>query len=176
MGAPRVAALSREEATVRDRVLRAARQALGGPRRDEALDRARRTGLDAVLAEFLHAPAVARGGVASSFSATGAGDGRLPRGYHVLEGRGAVPVPRAVVKLYLPGMIHRVGAKGQVVIPKDLRDRVGLYPGAAVDFAIEDERIVLLPVPRQSQTRLGGRFAKSGMAARLLQDRAAEPR
>ncbi len=71
-------------------------------------------------------------------------------------------------------MTHRVGAKGQVVIPKDLRDRLGLHPGAAVDFALEGERIVLLP--RQSQTRLGGRFAKSGMAARLLQDREAEPR
>jgi AbrB family looped-hinge helix DNA binding protein len=71
-------------------------------------------------------------------------------------------------------MIHRVGTKGQVVIPKELRDRVGLHPGAAVDFALEGERIVLLPL--QSQRRLGGRFAKSGMAARLLQDRAAEPR
>jgi AbrB family looped-hinge helix DNA binding protein len=71
-------------------------------------------------------------------------------------------------------MVHRVGAKGQVVIPKDLRDRVGLHPGTAVDFALEGERIVLLP--RQSRTRLGGRFAKSGMAARLLQDRAGEPR
>jgi AbrB family looped-hinge helix DNA binding protein len=71
-------------------------------------------------------------------------------------------------------MIHRVGTKGQVVIPKELRDRVGLHPGAAVDFALEGERIVLLPL--QSQIGLGGRFAKSGMAARLLQDRAAEPR
>lgn len=71
-------------------------------------------------------------------------------------------------------MIHRVGAKGQVVIPKELRDRFGLHPGTAVDFALEGERIVLLP--RRSRTRLGGRFAKSGMAARLLQDRAAEPR
>jgi AbrB family looped-hinge helix DNA binding protein len=71
-------------------------------------------------------------------------------------------------------MIHRVGAKGQVVIPKDLRDRIGLHPGAAVDFAVDGERIILVPVP--SRTRLGGRFAKSGMAARLLQDRAAEPR
>jgi AbrB family looped-hinge helix DNA binding protein len=73
-------------------------------------------------------------------------------------------------------MIHRVGAKGQVVIPKDLRDRVGLHPGAAVDFALDGERIILRPVPHGSQTHLGGRFAKSGMAARLLQDRAAEPR
>ena len=74
------------------------------------------------------------------------------------------------------GMIHRVGAKGQVVIPKDLRDRLGLHPGAAVDFALEGERIILFPLPRQTYTGLGGRFAKSGMAARLLQDRAAEPR
>jgi AbrB family looped-hinge helix DNA binding protein len=71
-------------------------------------------------------------------------------------------------------MIHRIGAKGQVVIPKDLRDRVGLHPGAAVDFALEGERIVLLPM--HPQTQLGGRFAKSGMAARLLQDRETEPR
>jgi hypothetical protein len=51
---------------------------------------------------------------------------------------------------------------------------VGLHPGAAVDFALEGERIVLFP--QHSKARLGGRFAKSGMAARLLQDRAAEPR
>ena len=73
-------------------------------------------------------------------------------------------------------MTYRVGAKGQVVIPKELRDRVGLHPGSAVDFALDGERIVLLPVPRQSPARLGGRFARSGMAARLLRDRAAEPR
>jgi tetratricopeptide (TPR) repeat protein len=48
-----VAALSREEATIRGRVLRATGQALGGPRRDEVLARARRTGLDAVVAELL---------------------------------------------------------------------------------------------------------------------------
>lgn len=71
-------------------------------------------------------------------------------------------------------MIHRIGAKGQVVIPKELRDRIGLHPGMAVDFALEGERIVLLP--RLASSRLGGRFARSGMAARLLQDRAAEPR
>jgi AbrB family looped-hinge helix DNA binding protein len=67
-----------------------------------------------------------------------------------------------------------MGAKGQVVIPKDLRDRSGLQPGAEVDFAIEGERIVLLR--RGVRPRLAGRFARSGMAARLLQDRASEPR
>jgi AbrB family looped-hinge helix DNA binding protein len=71
-------------------------------------------------------------------------------------------------------MTHRIGAKGQVVIPKDLRDRLGLQPGSAVDFAIEGERIVLLP--RRERPRLAGRFARSGMAARLLENRAGEPR
>jgi len=71
-------------------------------------------------------------------------------------------------------MTHRIGAKGQVVIPKDLRDRLGLQPGSAVDFAVEGERIVLFL--RREPPRLAGRFARSGMAARLLEDRAGEPR
>jgi len=71
-------------------------------------------------------------------------------------------------------MTHRIGTKGQVVIPKELRDRLGLQPGSAVDFAVEGDHIVLLP--RRERPRLAGRFERSGMAARLLQDRASEPR
>lgn len=71
-------------------------------------------------------------------------------------------------------MTGRIGAKGQVVIPKALRDRVHLQPGDEVVFELRDEEIVL--VARRVPTRLGGRFKNSGMAARLLQDRAREPR
>ncbi len=71
-------------------------------------------------------------------------------------------------------MTSRVGAKGQVVIPKPLRDRAGLQPGDEVDFELRDEEIVL--VARRRTPRLGGRFGNSGMAARLLEDRAREPR
>jgi AbrB family looped-hinge helix DNA binding protein len=71
-------------------------------------------------------------------------------------------------------MIGRIGAKGQVVIPKALRDRARLQPGDEVDFELRDEEIVL--VARRSTLQLGGRFAKTGMAARLLEDRAREPR
>ncbi|MBS1868326.1 MAG: AbrB/MazE/SpoVT family DNA-binding domain-containing protein [Actinobacteria bacterium] len=71
-------------------------------------------------------------------------------------------------------MTGRIGAKGQVVIPKALRDRAHVQPGDEVDFELDDDRITL--VVRRQRARLGGRFAGSGMAARLLEDRASEPR
>jgi len=71
-------------------------------------------------------------------------------------------------------MTGRVGAKGQVVIPKSIRDRMNLHPGDEVDFELRDDQIVLLP--RREPRGLVGRFARSGMAGRLLEDRAREPR
>ena len=71
-------------------------------------------------------------------------------------------------------MTHRMGAKGQVVVPKELRDRAGLAPGVPVEFAWEDGRIVLRP--SAPERPLGGRFKNTGMADRLLADRAREPR
>jgi AbrB family looped-hinge helix DNA binding protein len=76
--------------------------------------------------------------------------------------------------LYSTGMTHRVGLKGQVVIPKDLRERAGLLPGADVEFELSGGRVSIAVAKRRS--RLGGRFARSGMAARLLEDRTHEPR
>lgn len=71
-------------------------------------------------------------------------------------------------------MTGRIGTKGQVVIPKALRDRAHLHPGDEVDFELRDEEIVL--VARRVPPRLGGRFRNTGMAARLLEERAREPR
>jgi len=71
-------------------------------------------------------------------------------------------------------MTGRVGAKGQVVIPKSLRDEVNLHPGDEVDFELRDGQIVLRASRRPAG--LGGRFAGSGMASRLLKDRGRELR
>lgn len=81
---------------------------------------------------------------------------------------------RPAAELYLVSMTQRVGSKGQVVIPKELRERAGLHPGAEVEFELDGERVVV--ARRAAARRLGGRFAGSGMAARLLADRAREPR
>src|ERR1700751_5787291 len=42
-------------------------------------------------------------------------------------------------------MTQRVGAKGQVVIPKDIRDELGLQPGSEVDFEREGDGVRILP-------------------------------
>lgn len=70
-------------------------------------------------------------------------------------------------------MTGRIGAKGQVVIPKQMRDRANLRPGDEVEFELRGDEVVL--VARRQAVTLGGRFAHSGMAARLLEDRAREP-
>lgn len=41
----------------------------------------------------------------------------------------------------------RVTTKGQVTIPKAIRDRAGLRPGSEVDFSIENGRVVLTRPP-----------------------------
>src|ERR1700684_2122871 len=78
------------------------------------------------------------------------------------------------VTLYSSSMTGRIGTKGQVVIPKTLRDRAHLHPGDEVDFELRDQEIVL--AARRSPARLGGRFSKTGMAMRLLEGRGRAPR
>ena len=71
-------------------------------------------------------------------------------------------------------MTSTVGAKGQVVIPKRIRDHANLHPGDEVEFELRGDEVVL--VARPQRPRLGGRFDSSGMAKRLLADRQREPR
>jgi AbrB family looped-hinge helix DNA binding protein len=69
-------------------------------------------------------------------------------------------------------MTQRIGAKGQVVIPVELRESTGLGPGDDVSFEQIDDGIVVRRAKRPAP--LKGRFSGSGMASRLLEDRRRE--
>jgi AbrB family looped-hinge helix DNA binding protein len=71
-------------------------------------------------------------------------------------------------------MTTRVGPKGQVVIPKAVRDGANLHPGDRVAVELRGDEVVI--VAQRARNELGGRFRSSGMAARLLEDRRHEPR
>lgn len=82
---------------------------------------------------------------------------------------------RIATRLYSLGMTHLIGAKGQVVIPRGLREQLALGPGDEVDFEPRDGG-VLIRRREPADVALGGRLAGGRMAARLLEDREAERR
>lgn len=46
---------------------------------------------------------------------------------------------------------RRIGPKGQVVIPKDIRDVLGVEPGSEVVFEVKDEGAIVRPSRSPSQ-------------------------
>ncbi len=64
----------------------------------------------------------------------------------------------------------KIGERGQVTIPKDIRDRFGLGPETEVEFKVVKDSIVLRKAPRKldlAKWRGRGRkaFAKMGCAS-----------
>ena len=71
----------------------------------------------------------------------------------------------------LRGMTHRVGPKGQVVIPKELRDELGIEPGDEVNFWRHGDHVAVRPVGR---AELRGRFRGHQLTATLQAERQAD--
>jgi AbrB family looped-hinge helix DNA binding protein len=69
-------------------------------------------------------------------------------------------------------MTHTVGPKGQVVIPKDLRDELGIEPGDQVNFWREDDHVAVSPASERRPLR--GRFRGALSADVILAERAAD--
>lgn len=85
------------------------------------------------------------------------------------------PAGRTVEAVILRGMTNEdgrrtVGPKGQVVIPKPLRDALGLRPGDDVAFVLDGDTVLLRRAPAGRD--LLGRFPGVDLIADLAQDRA----
>jgi len=52
-------------------------------------------------------------------------------------------------------MKSRVAERGQVVIPKPLRDRLGVRPGTVLEFSEERGRLIAVKANEPDPTRLG---------------------
>ncbi len=52
----------------------------------------------------------------------------------------------------------RVTTKGQVTIPQDIREKMGITPAVEIDFIEEKNRIYL--VKREGRTKNAGKFRK----------------
>jgi len=50
-------------------------------------------------------------------------------------------------------MTHKVGVKGQVVIPKEIRDQVGIAPGDEVAFERDGEEVRVRRVSEDPEAR-----------------------
>lgn len=57
-----------------------------------------------------------------------------------------------------PSHFVKVSSKGQVVIPAELRRKVGLEPGQQVAVYLDGEDVVVHPVPENVIESLSGRF------------------
>jgi AbrB family looped-hinge helix DNA binding protein len=73
-------------------------------------------------------------------------------------------------------MTHRVGPKGQVVIPKELRDELGIEPGDEVTFWRDGDHVAVRPAtdPRPLRGRFAGTELLEVFEAERAADRARE--
>lgn len=67
-----------------------------------------------------------------------------------------------------------MGPKGQIVIPKRLRDECGWGPGTEVTVERRDGGLMLTPKPEERP--LKGRYKGIPLTEMLLEDRAREPK
>jgi AbrB family looped-hinge helix DNA binding protein len=73
-------------------------------------------------------------------------------------------------------MMTTVSTKGQLVIPAEIRERLGIEPGTKIAISVEGSRIVLQPVTRNRINDLFGIFKGAGDSAvdDLIADRRKE--
>jgi AbrB family looped-hinge helix DNA binding protein len=70
-------------------------------------------------------------------------------------------------------MTHKVGLKGQVVLPKDMRDELGIVPGDEVMFDRDHDQIVVRKARTKAEIldELRGCMAGSGLLEDYMKEK-----
>jgi AbrB family looped-hinge helix DNA binding protein len=67
--------------------------------------------------------------------------------------------------------IARISSKGQIVIPKEIRDKVGLKPGTLVEVRLANKHIEIVPLPEDPiQAIRGSLKAPTSLANQLIKE------
>lgn len=71
--------------------------------------------------------------------------------------------------------IVKTSSKGQVVIPVEIRKKLGIKPGQRVNLTLVDDKAVITPLPEDPIKALRGALkGKPSMTEALLEDRKRE--
>ena len=71
----------------------------------------------------------------------------------------------------------KTSSKGQVVIPVEIRKKLGIKPGQMVNLTLEGEKAVITPLPEDPIKALRGSLkGKSSLTKALLKERKEERR
>jgi AbrB family looped-hinge helix DNA binding protein len=65
----------------------------------------------------------------------------------------------------------KTSPKGQVVIPKEMRDRLGMKPGSLVEITLTQEGVEIRPLPENPITALRGSVpGAASLATKLMKE------
>jgi len=67
-------------------------------------------------------------------------------------------------------MVSTVTDKGQVTLPKSIRDRLGIHPGTKLEFELESDDTLRVRVLTRGSNGLYGLLAKPGEDPRSLDE------
>jgi len=71
-------------------------------------------------------------------------------------------------------MTAKISAKGQLVIPKEVRKKFNIEPGTFFEIRVEKDNIILIPMKKGPLDTLYGKFAGENILAELEKEHADE--
>jgi AbrB family looped-hinge helix DNA binding protein len=67
-------------------------------------------------------------------------------------------------------MLATVTDKGQVTVPKEIRDRTGIAPGSRLDFEVQDDGTLRVRVLNRGAANLFGLVQRTGVKPRSIEE------